>query len=80
MPKGGKLKPDEVATLVEWVKTGAKWPANAAAPKGNTTASTGVITEKQREFWSFQLRLTASFLPGCTQPACNRRRPPTERR
>jgi len=54
MPKGGKLKPDEVATLVEWVKTGAKWPANAAAPKGNTTASTGVITEKQREFWSFQ--------------------------
>jgi mono/diheme cytochrome c family protein len=54
MPKGGKLKPDEVATLVEWVKTGAKWPANASTPKGNTTASTGVITEKQREFWSFQ--------------------------
>jgi mono/diheme cytochrome c family protein len=54
MPKGGKLKPDEVATLVEWVKTGAKWSANASAPKANTTASTGVITEKQREFWSFQ--------------------------
>ncbi len=54
MPKGGKLKPDEVATLVEWVKTGAQWPSTASAPITSTTASTGVITEKQREFWSFQ--------------------------
>ena len=54
MPKGGKLKPEEVATLVEWVKAGAKWPANAAAPITSTTASSGVITDKQREFWSFQ--------------------------
>ena len=55
MPKGGsKLKPEQVATLVEWVKTGAKWPATATAPITSTTASTGVITEKQREFWSFQ--------------------------
>jgi mono/diheme cytochrome c family protein len=54
MPKGGKLKPEEVATLVEWVKAGAKWPANVAAPITSTTASSGVITEKQREFWSFQ--------------------------
>jgi mono/diheme cytochrome c family protein len=53
MPKGGKLKPDEVATLVEWVKAGAKWPAIAAAPIVST-ASTGMITDKQREFWSFQ--------------------------
>ncbi len=53
MPKGGKLKPEEIAALVEWVKAGANWPANASAP-ANTTASTGVITEKQREFWSFQ--------------------------
>jgi mono/diheme cytochrome c family protein len=52
MPKGGKLKPEEVATLEEWVKAGAKWPANSTAPIA-TTASTGVITEKQREFWSF---------------------------
>jgi hypothetical protein len=54
MPKGGKLKPEEVATLVEWVKAGAKWPVNATAPITSTTASTGTITEKQREFWSFQ--------------------------
>jgi mono/diheme cytochrome c family protein len=53
MPKGGKLKPEEIATLVAWVKAGANWPASAAAPLG-TTATTGVITEQQREFWSFQ--------------------------
>jgi Protein of unknown function (DUF1549)/Protein of unknown function (DUF1553)/Planctomycete cytochrome C len=59
MPKGGKLKSDEVATLVEWVKAGAKWPANSTAPIA-TTASTGVITEKQREFWSFLALKTVS--------------------
>ena len=54
MPKGGKLKPDEVATLVAWVKAGAQWPANASAAVTSTTAATGTITEKQRNFWSFQ--------------------------
>ena len=27
MPKGGRLKPDEVDALVEWVRGGAPWPA-----------------------------------------------------
>jgi hypothetical protein len=54
MPKGGKLKPEEVATLVAWVKSGAKWPETASSPVTSTTASTGAITEKQRNFWSFQ--------------------------
>src|SRR2546426_1950994 len=39
MPKGGRLRPDEIDTLVEWVKAGAPWPtpartATAAGPKG----------------------------------------------
>jgi mono/diheme cytochrome c family protein len=54
MPKGGKLNPEQVATLIEWVKMGAKWPANDSTTIASATASTGVITEKQREFWSFQ--------------------------
>jgi mono/diheme cytochrome c family protein len=54
MPKGSKLKPEEVSILVEWVKTGAKWPDAAAGAITSPTASSGVITEKQREFWSFQ--------------------------
>lgn len=54
MPKGGKLTSDEVATLVAWVKSGAKWPDSASAPITSSTAATGAITEKQRAFWSFQ--------------------------
>jgi mono/diheme cytochrome c family protein len=54
MPKGSpKLKPEEIAVLVEWVKEGAKWPETATAT-GNVTASTGEITDAQRKFWSFQ--------------------------
>lgn len=52
MPAAGpKLTADEIATLVTWVKAGAKWPDHLA-PLG-TTATTGVITEQQRKFWSF---------------------------
>jgi mono/diheme cytochrome c family protein len=54
MPKGGKLKDEEVATLVAWVKKGAPWPATSSATINSVTAKTGAITEKQREFWSFQ--------------------------
>lgn len=53
MPKGGHLKDDQIATLVEWVKMGASWPATSTAI-ASATAKTGTITEKQREFWSFQ--------------------------
>src|SRR6185503_11910482 len=57
MPKGGRLKPDEIETLVEWVRGGAMWPPSAAA--GATagkpaSASTYVIKPEHRAFWSFQ--------------------------
>src|SRR5580700_3099785 len=53
MPKGGKLKPEEIQALTDWVKMGAPWPetkmaAAAPAPPGK------VITAEQRAFWSFQ--------------------------
>jgi hypothetical protein len=55
MPKGGRLRPDEIDVLVEWIKAGAVWPSTgtattraAAAPKPY------VITPAQRAFWSFQ--------------------------
>src|SRR5262245_23329963 len=38
MPKGGRLKPDEIETLVEWVKSGAPWPASAAGTADAATA------------------------------------------
>jgi mono/diheme cytochrome c family protein len=52
MPPGGKLKPEDIELLAEWIKAGAPWPATAkgAAP----AAHKYVITAEQRAFWAFQ--------------------------
>lgn len=66
MPAAGpKLTSDEIATLTAWVKSGAKWPDNLK-PIG-TTASTGVITDAQRKFWSF-VPLKDEPVPTITNP------------
>ena len=54
MPKGGKLTPQEVADLTEWVKHGAVWPKSAPGTVFSASVKTGIITDKQRAFWSFQ--------------------------
>jgi hypothetical protein len=55
MPKGGRLRPEEVEVLVEWVKAGAPWPASTTAAKTAPAPATRyVITPEQRAFWSFQ--------------------------
>ena len=54
MPKGGKLTPQEVVDLTEWVKHGAVWPKSAPGTVFAASVKTGVITDKQRAFWSFQ--------------------------
>jgi mono/diheme cytochrome c family protein len=54
MPKGGKLTPQEVADLTQWVKKGAVWPKSAPGTVFSASVKTGIITEKQRAFWSFQ--------------------------
>jgi mono/diheme cytochrome c family protein len=66
MPKGGRLRPDEVDALSEWVRAGAPW-FNASAPTATAAASVAaekpaapppapayVIKPEQRAFWSFQ--------------------------
>ncbi len=53
MPKGGRLKPQEIEDLVAWVKMGAPWPASkvaTAAPSGPEFK----ISLDQRQFWSFR--------------------------
>jgi mono/diheme cytochrome c family protein len=52
MPKGGKLKPEEVQALAEWVKMGAPWPETKAAAVQSSPGR--VITPEQRAFWSFR--------------------------
>jgi hypothetical protein len=39
MPKGGRLKPDEVDALTEWIRAGAAWPTFAAST--STAAAAG---------------------------------------
>jgi hypothetical protein len=53
MPKGGKLKPQEIQALTDWVKMGAPWPETAKAAPVHTSPKY-VITPEQRAFWSFQ--------------------------
>ena len=55
MPRSGpKLSDADIATLVAWVKAGAKWPAQDTATPFGITATTGTITDQQRKWWSFQ--------------------------
>src|SRR5260370_7532766 len=52
MPKGGKLKKEEVEALVDWVRAGAVWPESP--PVVAAKSATYVIRPEQRAFWSFQ--------------------------
>ncbi len=52
MPPAGKLKPDEIAALTDWIKQGAPWPeAKAGAPAGKPGM---VVTAAQRNRWPFR--------------------------
>lgn len=77
MPKGGQLKPDEIAAISEWVKAGAMWPPSASAATGAAaatadkppvTASAYLIKPEQRAFWSFQA-LRKPPVPAVSHPS-----------
>ncbi|HEY3897207.1 MAG TPA: PSD1 and planctomycete cytochrome C domain-containing protein [Chthoniobacter sp.] len=58
-PKGERLKPEQIAAIERWIDNGAHWlssgepePANAAAKGAIVNGMT--ITDKDRQFWSFQ--------------------------
>src|SRR6185295_14978763 len=53
MPPDRRLKPDQIATLTEWVKMGAPWPPGGeVALQPRKTAL--VVTDADRQHWSFQ--------------------------
>ncbi len=56
MPKGGKLKREEVDALTEWVRAGAFWPSPTATKTTHAVPAPAayVIKPEQRAFWSFQ--------------------------
>jgi hypothetical protein len=54
MPPKRKLKDDEIAVLVKWVKMGAPWPDSGTTVRTNPPDKGFQITGKDREFWSFR--------------------------
>lgn len=53
MPMGGKLKDQEIADLVEWVRGGAPWPESKVTQAVKATGDV-LISAERRKFWSFQ--------------------------
>jgi mono/diheme cytochrome c family protein len=53
MPPDRRLKPEQIATLTEWVKLGAPWPPGGeVALQPRKTAL--VVADTDRQHWSFQ--------------------------
>lgn len=57
-PKGERLKPEQIAAIERWIDNGAHWPASgeadpATAQTKGAAANGMIITEKDRNFWSF---------------------------
>ncbi len=60
MPPQGKLKPQQIADLTQWVKMGAPWP-NYQGPGGGAQGPGGawgkggqLFSPEQKAFWAFQ--------------------------
>ena len=55
MPPSGKLKDQELADLIAWVKMGAPWPDAQTKPAlvPTSTAVQNRFSKEQREFWAF---------------------------
>jgi hypothetical protein len=53
MPPDGKLRPQDIDILIEWINRGAPWP-NSPAPTRAVRDRGFEITPDDRAFWSFQ--------------------------
>lgn len=52
MPLGGRISPDEIASLEEWVRRGLPWPERSQAATEADIAS--LYPSMRREHWAFQ--------------------------
>jgi hypothetical protein len=53
MPPDGKLDPQDIDILVEWINRGAPWPNSPTTPRSKQNKAFE-ITALDRAFWSFQ--------------------------
>jgi hypothetical protein len=60
MPPSGKLAPEDLEALAEWVRRGAPWPvrgdnrALATGQEPRPARPGSVLTEKDHQYWAFQ--------------------------
>src|SRR5262249_35536962 len=54
MPKGGKLKSDQIEVLAQWIRSGALWPETGKTLVTTNTTKGDVIDPERRSFWSFR--------------------------
>ena len=54
MPPGGKLLPEEIAILANWVRQGAPWPGAEQRKAMIPEHQLGSFTEEQKNYWAFQ--------------------------
>jgi hypothetical protein len=54
MPPTGKLKPEQIDVLAEWVRMGAPWPEEAAPVSDAAVATRKKIDTERRNHWAWQ--------------------------
>ncbi len=56
MPPDGKLADQDIAALVQWVRSGASWPAtdSPAGPPAGKNESVAATDDDRWQFWAFQ--------------------------
>jgi len=54
MPPMGKLEPEQIASLEEWIERGAHWPGMENIEPVKTEESFTDFTAEQKQFWAFQ--------------------------
>lgn len=54
MPPTGKLPPEKIALLRQWIESGAAWPQNSSLGGGEQSPRDFRVTEKQKQWWAFQ--------------------------
>ena len=54
MPPMGRLKPEQIESLTNWVKMGAPWPGADMTAAVVAPARKKEFTEEQKNFWAFQ--------------------------
>src|SRR5690348_13704410 len=54
MPLGGKLTPEQVAAIREWIDQGAAWDAAATTAKSAPAVADMPISPEARRYWALQ--------------------------